>query len=260
MDKMIHADEFRFRILVTDQCDKDCHFCLNDFQPKGKQFVHAWDVVDALRAYGQFMRFKGEQSIVTFSGGEPGLHPLLGYMVSHAAFYCDIVKIVTNGKALGEVHMPYVNTWHVGVTKKDQNIVQWSNLVKNMMIQIVVTDKMELERLMDLVAYYRSYNLPVKLFTDFFDQRKQKLRNKVLTVQEKFGKDAVCTRFTGNQVNRGSACSGCKEDCVTLKALWYFPDGSSSTCPQGFREKYDHDSWDETMEVAYEAHKKGNLL
>ncbi len=71
MDKMIHADEFRFRILVTDQCNKDCHFCLNDFQPKGKQFVHAWDVVDALRAYGQFMRFKGNSRLLPFPGENP---------------------------------------------------------------------------------------------------------------------------------------------------------------------------------------------
>jgi len=71
---MIHRDEFRLRILLTNDCNKDCHFCLNDFQPKGKTYVHAFDVIDCIRAYGQFMKSIKEKSIVTFAGGEPGLH------------------------------------------------------------------------------------------------------------------------------------------------------------------------------------------
>jgi len=65
----------------------------------------------------------------------------------------------------------------------------------------------------------------------------------------------IRTRFTGQQLNRGKACLGCKKECVTLKALWYFPDGSSSTCPQNQRPKFDDDSWDETVEKAYNSHK-----
>ncbi|MFW6272886.1 MAG: hypothetical protein ACOC2U_03805 [bacterium] len=34
IDKQIHANEFKLRILVTNDCNKSCKFCLNDFQPK----------------------------------------------------------------------------------------------------------------------------------------------------------------------------------------------------------------------------------
>ena len=40
-NKLIHQDEFRLRILMTDGCNKNCSFCLNDFQkkPEAPRFV-----------------------------------------------------------------------------------------------------------------------------------------------------------------------------------------------------------------------------
>jgi molybdenum cofactor biosynthesis enzyme MoaA len=255
-DKLIHKDEFRLRVLLTNQCNKNCSFCLNDFQEKGEQFAAMPDVIDCMRAYGQFMRSIKEPSIVTFSGGEPGLYPFLNMVVTYAIRYCDTVKVVTNGSALYQVVVPKDSIkWHVGVTDKNQNVIEYfRNISQNLSVQIVVTDNMTLETLFDLIDFYHREGIVVKLFVDFFSENKELLKNHIVLAINKF-ENGICTRFTGNQINRGVACSGCERECVTLKALWYFPNGLSSTCPQGMVEYYDDDSWDETVEKAYYAHK-----
>lgn len=258
IDKHIHENEFRLRVLLTNKCNQDCSFCLNDFQEKPYPERHAnpFDLSDCLRAYGQFMKSIEETSIVTFSGGEPGIYPFLEMVLAQAYRYCDIVKVSTNGTAFEPWHLPYVNRWNVHVWEPlpvNHLIYQYPDRVTT---QIVVTDDMHQEYLMELVAHYHRWGFLVKLFTDFKSKNKQRLREMIEFISTVYQHDRICTRFTGVQVNRGKACEGCEKDCVTLKALWYFPDGSSSTCPQGFREKYDHDSWDETMDVAYAAHRK----
>lgn len=34
LDKQIHANELKLRLLMMDGCNKKCSFCLNDFQAK----------------------------------------------------------------------------------------------------------------------------------------------------------------------------------------------------------------------------------
>lgn len=250
-DKLIHKDEFRLRILLTNECNKDCDFCLNDFQPK-KPVVYAnmLDVVDCLRAYGSFMR---DKSIVTFSGGEPGLYPGLGFVLRHARHYCRVVKVVTNGTALVPLLSGFVDSWHVGVTKEEPHVVNFLKYAKDITVQIVVTECDTHSKISSLVWYYYDNGIKVKLFSDFKSDKQDELQDLILWIMEPF-KDGVSTRFTGKQENRGKACLGCKNRCVTLKALWVFPDGSSSTCPQGMAKRFDNDSWDETVERAYNAH------
>ncbi len=258
IDKHIHQDEFRLRVLLTNKCNKNCSFCLNDFQPKEpEQTANPFDLNDCIRAYGQFMKSIKETSIITFSGGEPGIYPFLDMVLAHAHHHCDVVKVSTNGEAFQPWNLPFVTRWNVHVTEQlpvNHLIYQYPDRVTT---QIVVTYDMHPDYLHELVKHYHHYGFVVKLFTDFrvgFPDS-EILNGKIMRVAENF-EDRICTRFTGVQVNRGKACEGCEKDCVTLKALWYFPDGTSSTCPQGFRPKYDHDSWDETMDVAYAAHKK----
>lgn len=255
-DKLIHKDEFRLRVLLTNNCNKNCSFCLNDFQTKGSEFASMMDVSDCIRAYGEFMNFKNEPSIVTFSGGEPGLYPGLKIVIESARLYCNTVKIVTNGLALYKIiPASYIDKWHVGVTDKDQGVIDFfKNISHKLSVQIVVTDSMPLRDLVDLVDFYHREGIFVKLFVDFFSTNKQRHKSRIQYIFKHF-RTGLCTRFTGKQINRGVACSGCEKECVTLKALWYFPDGRSSTCPQGMVEYYDDDSWDETVEKAYNAHK-----
>lgn len=250
-NKLIHKDEFRLRILLTNECNKNCSFCLNDFQlKKPAAYANTLDVIDCLRAYGSFMK---DKSIVTFSGGEPGLHPGLSYILSCAKHYCKTVKVVTNGKAFDTDSRNSVDVWHVGVTDKDQAVIDFLQYSKNIIVQLVVTDNMAIEFLVGFVSFYEKHGILVKLFIDFNSNNKSQLKGKIGFIEWIFG-DAVCTRFTGRQINRGIACLGCKKDCITLKALWVFPDGRSTTCPQGNAEYFNDDSWDETVERAYNAH------
>ncbi len=254
LDKNIHRDEFRLRILLTNKCNKACHFCLNDFQPKEPvHSVHPTDTVDCLRAYGTFMKSIKKKSIVTFSGGEPGLHTWLPYILRYAKYNCDIVKVVTNGEALRPDLRYYVDCWHVGVTDMDERVVDFLQYSDDITVQIVVTDEDHFDYYLNLIDYYHKPGIKIKLFTDFKSNRQYKLSQKIENLMRHFG-ERVSTRFTGKQENRGAACAGCKKKCVTLKALWMFPDGSSSTCPQGVVDKFDDDSWDETVEKAYNAH------
>jgi pyruvate-formate lyase-activating enzyme len=254
-DKFIHKDEFRLRVLLTNKCNKDCRFCLNDFQKKGEDMASLLDVTDCIRAYGQFMRSIREASIVTFSGGEPGLYPWLDIALSHAKYYCDTVKVVTNGLAFHADRKKFVDKWHFGVSDKDQSIVDiYKHITKDMIVQTVITDNMSFEEILDLIHFYHDEGLIVKLFSDFHSQDRESMRRKIEQTMDYFDSDRVCTRFTGKQINRGLACAGCEKDCVTLKALWYFPSGKSSTCPQGRLSYYDDDTWDETVEKAYAAH------
>lgn len=253
-DKNIHRDEFRLRILLTNQCNKSCHFCLNDFQPKRpSQYVPPMETVDCLRAYGTFMKSIKEKSIVTFSGGEPGLHPWLDFILHRAKGYCDVVKVVTNGQALNPDRIPYVDCWHVGVTQKDCHVRDFVQHAKDMVVQIVVTDKQMDYPLLDIIGFYIKAGIKVKLFADFNFDNQKFLQGRINFLIKHF-KEGILTRYTGEQTNRGLACAGCKKRCVTLKALWMFPDGSSSTCPQGVVDPFDDDSWDETVEKAYKAH------
>ena len=253
-DKQIHKNEFRLRILLTNKCDKDCGFCLNDFQPKKPvHYLNPFFYLDCLRAYGQFMRSIKETSIVTFSGGEPGLHPMLELFLSHARHYCDVVKVVTNGRALNPRFCKFVDCWHVGVTDKDESVLRFKQNADNITAQIVVTEQESIDSLIDLVWYYDRAGIQVKLFTDFYSENQEALADKVKWLAESFT-EKIEVRFTGVQENRGKACEGCTQRCVTLKALWVFPDGSSSTCPQGLVKHYDDDSWYETVEKAYKAH------
>ena len=252
---MIHANEFRLRVLLTNHCNKNCSFCLNDFQPKSPiYFAPAFDLMDCIRAYGQFMKSISQESIITFSGGEPGLYPALHLILAAARHHCDIVKVATNGLALEDQdHIPFVDKWHVHPTEMDNNILAFKKLTDAVCVQIVVTDTMSFEDILELVSFYLYRDIPVKLFGDFYSVNRDKVFDKIREVIIQFPQ--VSSRWTGKQVNRGAACAGCEKDCVTLKALWYFPDGTSSTCPQGERQKYDDDSWDETMDKAYNAHQ-----
>lgn len=251
IDKTIHRDEFRLRILLTNKCNKSCSFCLNDFQPKEPPlYVNMLDVADCLRAYGTFMK---EKSIVTFSGGEPGLYPGLDFVLRHARALCKHIKVVTNGAALNPAFCAFVDSWHVGVIDKDERVVDFLQYSDNITVQIVVTMQRHYDDFRDLINYYHKEGIKVKLFTDFNDDRQGVLSLKTEALMNQFD-ERVSTRFTGEQENRGEACFDCKKQCVTLKALWVFPDGSSSTCPQGVCEKFDDDSWDETVEKAYKSH------
>lgn len=255
-DKKIHEDEFRLRLLVTNTCDLNCSYCLNDFQGKTPvRYIDANRAMEYITEYGSFMKSIGEQSIVTFSGGEPGLHSDLTLMLQCAKLHCDVVKVVTNGKALIPSRSKYVDCWHIGTSDKKYYALYYAKeYAKNVVFQLVVTDALSVDEIVSWIQYYNEHQLTVKLFTDFFSPNQKELRDKIECAIET-SNIQVLTRFTGLQENRGNACAGCDQKCITLKALWVFPDGSASTCPQGIVPSTNNDNIGETIRLAYDAHR-----
>ncbi len=250
MNKFIHAKEYRLRILLTNQCNKSCSFCLNDFQQKQPPlYINASDAINCIKAYGAFMN---DKSIVTFSGGEPGIYPVLKAVLVSAKIHCKIVKVVTNGTALDPSYIPYVDTWHIGTTFKDSKVVNFLEYTKKIKVQIVVTKGASIKYLCSLIEFYSERKIKIKLFTDFLEYNQKPLINKINSLKHIFG-DIIETRFTGKQINRGKVCKGCLRRCITLKALWLSPKGESFTCPQG-QSKALIGTWKSKVEQGYNGH------
>lgn len=267
-DKNIHKDEFRLRLLVTDGCNKNCTFCLNDFmdKPTGTpELLDTYNAISCIKAYSYFMRtLKKEIPIITFSGGEPGIHPDLGIILDAAKTLKCVTKVVTNGTAL---YIPnvykVVDCWHISVTGIDYDLVEYLNRnrneLENVQIQFVVTDY-NMYYTLYVVEFYVSRGFKIKLFVDFnsLPLYRSNIENRIKNAYKEYP-NSVITRFTGVQENRGLACEECNKQCVTLKALWVFPDGGASTCPQGVVDK-EYPSiyyeWVEIIEAAYELHKR----
>lgn len=257
-DKNTHRDEFRLRILMTDGCNKNCSFCLNDFQPKPKgkpRFLELNDARKAITAYCDFMHQKGMQPIITFSGGEPGIHPRIHDILPIARKHGAFVKVATNGTALYLTQLKdFVDCWHVSVTRLNFELVEFldANLDYNVQIQLVLY--YNAPAVLDL---YGKRGLTIKLWGNFFHtpEQKEEDRKTIENLAKQFPEYKIISRFTGKQENRGEGCKGCTIPCVTLKALWVFPDGTVSTCPQGYRKRWKPGSWLRAMQHAYEAHK-----
>jgi len=227
VDKNIHKKEFRLRILCTNTCNIKCVYCLNDFQPKNQdaQFLSREYACDAIRSY---LSVKNKHPVVTFSGGEPGMWYWLPYCAEYARRKGAHVKICTNGLALDSTLDKYVDNWHLHVLSPS-SLPRWIKPSK-VLIQYVICKETTLEEMCAIVEYYD--DIPVKFFVDIYEPDKSALYDKIEVTQKKYG-HKITTRFTGIQTNRGSICAGCTKDCVTLKGVWVFPDGSASTCPQG---------------------------
>lgn len=225
-DKQIHKNDFRLRLLLTNDCNRNCYHCLNDFQPKKP--VHYLDFTVAKKVIYDYCVFMGRRAKIEFSGGEPGLHPKFKDMVLYAKQFLPTIKVNTNGTALKYSNLfNIVNKWHVGAMYPYRYMMKSINA----QIQIVVTEK-NLAILDAIVSYYGEYRIPIKLFTDFFSNKTSMLQKQIEIVSKKYPNYTIKSRYTGIQENRGKLCSDCNKKCITLKALWVFPDGTVSACPQ----------------------------
>jgi len=258
-DKQIHKDDFRLRLLLTNKCDKKCNHCLNDFQVKGNDYLDFLLASQVINDYCLFMKKKGLIPQVELSGGEPGLHPNLDGMISFAHISGAFVKVNTNGLALHVIPQEIrdqVDCWHVGVTGCDDDILYDIEEV-NGQAQYVVTYDRVIFGLPAIAHFYRK--VPLKLFVDFYadGSDKYEIENYIKLYSTMYPN--IKSRYTGVQENRGTICKGCNRKCITLKAIWVFPDGTMSLCPQHQRKKHiiNIDFMPDT-EMLYNQHKVGD--
>jgi len=256
LDKQIHRHDFRLRMLVTNACDKKCYHCLNDFQDKPKNGPLHLDVdvgIKAIQSYCDFTDSKSTYGRLDISGGEPGVYPDLKELLVEASKHHVFIKINTNGLALDLELEKLVNCWHVSVTENDPELRDKVSAVKGT-IQYVVTYA-NLSNARNIVEFYGSYGIPIKLFIDVYSDGKerQKIQNIIIGIIKYYGSWPITTRFVGVQENRGKLCEGCTKTCITLKALWIFPDGTASYCPQRTIQTMAFN--EDMIEQAYLGHK-----
>lgn len=256
-DKQIHRDEFRLRILTTNMCRNNCRNCLNDFQPKTPEWLLNGNLVASIA--DDYYALNLHKYVITFSGGEPALHPNLEQMLNY--FDLEDAILVSRESALlrrkdYQSILDAVGKLHISVGEKISERVLYMirRFMGEVIFQKVVFEDTSYEEL-DTLCYEELY--PIKFFQDFhsssgFDAKFLELMSRL---KERHPKVDIRYRFTGVQENRGLGCLGCKNRCITLKALWVFPNGLVSPCPQR-KEFFTDPLLDrEYMQKAYAFHR-----
>lgn len=248
IDKQIHGDEFRLRILLTNECNKNCLNCLNDFQYKGRDYINFDLVRKILSDYNSLSYFAGVRPIVSFSGGEPGLHPSFSKIINFARHFTDFkIQVNTNGKIddLDWDSKGIDIRYHIGHGLHNK-------VVPGQTAVFILTNDQNLNYAQLIKPYYLA-GMKIKTFVDYYSPKnyKEKVYPVLLGMLQK-DMPGISGRFTGIQENRGLGCDGCEKDCVTLKALWVFPNGKCSPCPQRIGENYSGNE----MIKAYNFHLK----
>ena len=249
MDKQIHRDEFRLRIMATASCNKMCRNCLNDFQGKPKGlFINPMIVGRVIHDY---MAIVKHSPIITFSGGEPGLHPALAGMLRMAH---GSAILVTNGTALIPDVLKEIAEVHISIGERISQELLYAirNYHGIVVFQHIVYEDTPYS-ILSTLCYKELY--PIKFFQDFYAPPDFTLTFQTMMEQLESERPDVDIRyrFTGLQENRGLGCMGCPRRCITLKALWLFPDGTVSPCPQ--REELREYPEGDYMKKAFEFHR-----
>ncbi len=260
INKQIHADELKLRLLMTDGCNRDCSFCLNDFQPKPKtkdeiQYLNPGIAMTAIKQYAE--SFRGRYPLqVYFSGGEPSMHPNLVDVMRFAKLLDCRVTLNTNGdfpsrlepKLMASSDIIHFGTYEKN-SKRAEKIKRMNGLVQTVYPHIDLS----------FVEFYSGYGIPIKIFQDFYDTSNGYERF-CGEMKKKFPNADLSFRYTGVQENRGHGCDGCQKTCCTLKAAWVFPDGGSSPCPQLPNSYRDYPKsfkeWSEHFERIEKLHRK----
>ena len=259
INKQIHAQELKLRILMTNSCNQNCPNCLNDFQKKPKkgqeQFLKIETAKIAIKEYANY--FKGKYPLqIYFSGGEPTLHPDLINLMKYAKSFGSRVTLNTNGNFPNSLElnlMSFSDIIHFGTYEINEEHAKKVKRMKGF-IQGIYPQFDE-----SFIKFYSSYNLPIKIFKDFYDNSNNYIKF-VEEITKKFPNVDLSFRHTGIQENRGLGCGECEKKCITLKATWIFPNGNTSPCPQLYKHPatYPKNSqeWCEYFKVVEKFHKK----
>ncbi len=281
MDKQIHRDELRLRVLVTDDCNRGCPYCLNDFQAKPDssfqaKYIDPLVVYQAVESYVQFCEEKGLFPTISISGGEPGMHPRIKQIVDFSRTTHGCLQLNTNGlalKVLPKEQLKKIDSLRVHVHRYSEATMYTLREYRGQAVFVFqdihyreVSHRLALVR---QIGLYTSHGVPVKVFSDFngSEDHYRAYESFVKEIQESQESHSDCNaeiigRFTGVQENRGPGCDSCDKNCVTLKALWVHPDGRCTACARGgtrhpLTQAYLPSEWDTVLRHAYEFHKVG---
>jgi len=246
IDRQIHANELKLRLLLTNYCNLNCPFCLNDFQEKGSTFL---DTSIAEMAIAEYCNaFQGVYPLqVYYSGGEPSQHPNLSYLMKIASSLGCYVTLNTNGRFSNKIEdelTKYANQVHFGTYKKS---IEHALRIKRMKgtLQCIFSTRYPYVN-EQFIDFYAKYDIPIKIFRDFFEDGYDRYEQMAEDLVKRFPEIQLSFRHTGIQENRGPGCDNCQKTCITLKAAWIFPNGGTSPCPQaqGSKIQYPNSSED----------------
>jgi organic radical activating enzyme len=86
-------------VLVSSKCNLKCKLCAT-YSPQQGARARFYDLEKMKRSIDRFFEAMGSVRLLTFSGGEPLLHPQLPELLKHCQQYIDRVEkfeIITNG-------------------------------------------------------------------------------------------------------------------------------------------------------------------
>lgn len=260
VDDNRHGEEFRLRILTTNACNRKCSYCLNDFQGPAAppEFVDVRAACTAMELYIDQCKTVDAEPIITFAGGEPGLHFGLPTLFKYARSQMEAVAgrgqlvVVTNGTACSLIgitlpgamlrpDLPVKTRFHIHVPVQDKGhtarhlsaVSRFATGFRDSVVfQTVVGSHTSANALEKLAWYCADNGIPLKLFSDFYEPNHNVQELIDVALDGMVGLD-LRTRFLGVQQNRGKACQGCNERCITLKGVWMYPSGELKICPQG---------------------------
>jgi organic radical activating enzyme len=261
IDKQIHADELKLRILMTDGCNQKCSFCLNDFQSKPEngqmKFLNPDVAKTAIKQYANSFKRKYPLQVY-FSGGEPTLHPNLTDLMQFSKSLGCRVTLNTNGNfpdSLESDLVSFSDAIHFGTYEKSHKHAEKASRMKGLIQGIYpYIDQ-------SFIDFYSAYDLPIKVFRDFYDNS-GKYESFASEMMKKNPKVNLSFRHTGVQENRGPGCNDCQKICITLKAAWIFPYGGTSPCPQMHNHAPEYpknsEEWSKYFSFVESFHKKAD--
>lgn len=239
IDKTIHKYDFKFESLLTNQCNFNCTFCLNDFQNKDLKLYLDFKVFYAyLNEYVLLSETYGFEPQVYLSGGEPTIHSEFLKFVKVKEEFPDIKLILCTNCTFPDEYDTFINDnvdeIHASIYPWNQNLVfKKINAINNIKLQCVHTIKNNYVTRDFINKLKNKINNPIKVFPNFFEKENYNEYNDLQKYCDTaYGINNISFRFVGKQENRGPGCSNCDKKCITLKAAWLFPNNKLSPCPQ----------------------------
>lgn len=258
IDKNVHHDQFRLKLLLTNQCNLNCNDCLNDFQGPSynpKMYLRKITFDTMINSYLRLCGITGTKREIYLSGGEPTLSPnFLSFVKTLISFQETRVVINTNGHWPKLYHKLNWNRELLAYDFEESLFTLTENNVKQSRLEFHFGTHIESKALLNkilkfkgsaqtflsnpqttykTIAFYANNGFKIKIFENFFGDTEH--HNEYLRFIEKITKDFPEQEFefrhTGIQTNRGGICRDCKIKCCTLKGIWVRGDDTVSPCP-----------------------------